>query len=102
MKHSLLMPTLMGAAMGAMMLFMLHGVLTGNTELSGLGLAVFIAAHGVVVLGVMGLGLLSVSRFPRLKIWLSRVHRPNLRHVCTMFASAAATAGIIHLIHGGI
>ncbi|MEL6958904.1 MAG: hypothetical protein AAGL89_08150 [Pseudomonadota bacterium] len=97
------MPLLMGSVMGLMMLWMLHGVLTGQSEVSGPAALVFIGAH-VVAVAVLILGGVFATRLsPGLQARLKRMHRPSLRHVSVMLASAAVSAALAHLvIHGGL
>ncbi len=95
-------PVLMGPVMGAMMLWMLHGALVGG-GVGGVALVVFVLAH-VVVVGTVALAAVFAARLsPRLRGWLTRVHRPSLRHVGLMMGSALMTAGVIHVVvHGGL
>ena len=96
------MPVLMGAGMGLMMLWMLHGVLVDGNWVSGWALAVFIGAHVVVAALALATALFAARLSPGMRARLARLHRPSWRHVGVMLASAAATAGLVHLIHGGI
>lgn len=96
-------PAIMGAAMGAMMVWMLHGALTGDGAMGAGALIAFIAAH-VVIAGILGLAVWAGTRLsPRVRAVLDRLHRPSLRHVGVMLGSAAICAGSIHvLVHGGL
>ncbi|SHG86288.1 hypothetical protein [Marivita hallyeonensis] len=93
-----MMPAGMGVIMGAMMLWMLHGFLTGDG--SAAGAVAFVLAHVAVVsaaLAAVAFGL--HRRWPALARILA--HRPSRRHVGVMFGMAVATAVLIHLVHGG-
>lgn len=93
-------PMIMGALMGPMMMWMLHGALTGNT-MSGAALLAFVAAHLALVLVAVALVVFGARMSPRLHQRLSRLHRPRAAHIATMLASAAVVAGCIHLgVHG--
>lgn len=97
------MPLLMGPLMGAIMLWMLHGFLTGESTLSGPALAVFIGAHVAVLVVVLGAGLFAARLSPRVRNWMARVHRPSWRHMGAMMGSAVASAAVVHVIvHGGL
>ena len=97
MRHAYVMPVGMGIMMGAMALMLLHTVLTGDGGASGV---LFVLAH-VMVFGLAALGV----TFGLHRRWpiLARVlaHRPSRRHVGLMLIVALATAGTIHLVHGG-
>ena len=98
-----LKPILMGGAMGLMMLGMLHLMLTGNSDLGGIALALFIGAHLVIVGVLLGLGLFAARMSPKLRARLAQIHRPGMRQVMIMALSAGAVALLMHLIlHGGI
>ncbi|MGR3486047.1 MAG: hypothetical protein ACU0BF_11930 [Paracoccaceae bacterium] len=85
-------PALVGAVMGPMALWMLHGPI-GRGE-GPAALAIFALAH----LAVLG-ALLALARVvPGLR---GRLHRPTLPHVATMAGGALLSAGAVHLIHGG-
>lgn len=87
-----------GAAMAAMMLWMLHDpIMAGSASLS-MGALAFVLAHVVVVAGGAAVALL----VPGIRRALVR-HRPSLRHVAAMIASATVFAGGVHLVlHGGV
>lgn len=96
-------PLIMGGLMGLMMMWMLHGALTGEGTMGGGALVVFIAAH--IVLGALILlAAVFASRLsPRTKALAERLHRPSLRHIAAMLASALFTGAIVHLLaHGGL
>lgn len=92
-----LAPVFMGVGMGLMALGMLHGYLTGAGQAAGLA---FVAAHVAVVLAAALLAALGLSRASPLA---GRVlsHRPSPARLGIMLFAASATAGTIHLIHGG-
>ena len=95
-------PMIMGALMGVMMLWMLHGALMGD-GVRGWALIAFVAAHVVLAAVVIAAGLFAARLSPRARMLIDRLHRPSLRHVGVMLLAAAASAGVIHLIlHGGI
>ena len=90
-------PVIMGAAMAAMMLWMLHDqIMSGGVSLSWGALA-FVLAHVAVVAAGASLGLL----FPRFQQML-RHHRPTLRHMAAMAAGAVVMAGGIHIVLHGV
>ena len=86
----------MGMMMGAMMLWMLHGWLTGEGPAN---IVLFVAGHAAVIAAI---GLIAAfglhRRFPVLER-LTR-HRPSLSHVVIMAGSAALFALAVHLVHG--
>ena len=95
------MPVLMGAVMGAMMLWMLHGALVGD-GVGGTALVMFALAH-VVVFGLIALAAVFMARLsPRLRGWLARVHRPKLRHLSVMMGSALVTVTVVHVAAHGV
>ncbi len=96
------MPIAMGLVMGPMMLWMLHGMLTGDGP-AGLALLAFVGAHIVVASVVLITGLFAASLSPSLRARLDRLHRPSLRHVGLMLGAALTMALIVHLVvHGGL
>ena len=99
MKHGL-MPMTMGALMGPMMLWMLHGALTGNST-SALALVIFVGAHFLVVALLLVAVFFAARLAPRLQTRLDRLHRPSLRHIGLMLGSAGMAAASVHFaIHG--
>ena len=91
----------MGIVMGAMVLMMAHGAFSGQSSLTGMAALAFFGAH-VALTGVAVVATaFGLTRFPRFAKFASKLHKPNLRHVLAMLASAIVTAAIIHLIHGG-
>lgn len=96
-------PILMGAAMGLMMLGMVHMMMTGDSSMGGWALLVFIGGHLLVLLVLATAGLWLMRLSPRLHALLARLHRPSLSHFLTMIAGAAVAAGLMHLfLHGGL
>ena len=96
-----LVPFLLGAAMGPMVLVALHGPIS---EGRGAGAAlVFVLAH-VAVVGVLLAGVLvTARRWPSLSARLSRLHRPSPGHVAAMLGSAVIAAAATHgVFHGGV
>lgn len=91
------MPAGMGLLMGAMALYMLHGLQTGAGAAPGW---LFVLGHMAVF--AVGLGAVALGLHLRFAM-LGRVlaHRPSARHIAVMFASASITASVIDLVHGG-
>ena len=105
MIHSLKMPLIMGSLMGIMMLFMLHGMTTGERSTTGSAALVFIGAHLIGAhLAVVGftfaIAVFGLSRYPRLAKIATKIHRPSRAHVTTMLGAALMTAFILHVFHG--
>lgn len=96
-------PIIMGALMGLMMLWMMHGALTGQSDL-GLGaLVVFVVAHVAIVLVLIGLAMFGARLSPKLRAWTGRLHRPSYAHLIVMLAGAVVAVGAAHLLlHGGL
>ena len=92
-----------GSAMGLMMLAMVHGVLTGTSQLAGAALLAFVLAH-VALVGVgAGLALWATRFAPGLQRRMQRMHRPSWRHLGHMLGAAFTAALLAHLfIHGGL
>ena len=89
---------LIGAGMGALMLWMLHDRIMSSAFTGWREAAVFIGAHVVVVFVLLSLGLV----FPRLRRRLAG-QRPDARHLAGMGAGMAVSVLIIHAVaHGGI
>ena len=89
---------LMGAGMGAMMLWMLHGRIMSGAFTGWFEAAMFALAHVAVVVALLALGLV----FPGLRRRLAG-HRPELRHLAGMFAGMTVSVLIIHAVaHGGL
>ncbi len=95
------MPILMGGAMGAMLMLMLHGVITGEADLSAFAVIAFVAAHLLILALALAILFLGARRFPRLAHRIKAMHRPSLRQFALMLCFAILSALIIHLIHGG-
>ena len=91
------MPFFMGAAMGLMMLWMLHGQLTGDSAQSGVALTVFVGAHVLAAGAVIAGGVYAARLSPALRRRLARLHRPSWRHLLLMLAGAAMSAGAAHI-----
>ncbi|MEM9579792.1 MAG: hypothetical protein AAF891_03830 [Pseudomonadota bacterium] len=100
MTHTHAKPLIMGAAMGAMMLWMLHGFLTGDAELSHYGALAFLGAHVAAIGGIALLTVLGAKRNERVAALMGKLHRPTLGHTGAMLISAFSIALLIHLIHG--
>ena len=96
-------PIVMGGLMGLMMMWMLHGALTGDGALGAGALIAFVAAHVVLVAIAIGVAVFAARLSPRAKARIDRLHRPSLRHVTVMLAAALIVSGVVHLVvHGGI
>ena len=94
-------PLAMGALMGLMMLWMLHGQLTGDSSLSGTALAAFVGVHAALAAALIAGALFATRLSPRAQTWLDRLHRPSLRHLRLMLMGATLSAGAVHIwIHG--
>ncbi|MCF2869659.1 hypothetical protein L0664_01150 [Octadecabacter sp. G9-8] len=93
-------PVIMGGLMGLMMMWMLHGAVTGDGMAAG-ALIAFVGAHLALVV-IAGAVIWAGTRFsPRVVRVLSRLHRPSRSHVMVMLASAIVVAGVVHLsAHG--
>lgn len=94
------MPLIMGAAMGGMMVMMLHSVVTGQSSVTLSAALLFIGAHVLVGVVALAIAVFGITRFPRLAQIASRWHRPSPRHVLIMLASASLTVLLVHLMHG--
>ena len=93
-------PVIMGAVLGPMVMWMLHGAMTGNS-VTGWALAAFLGAH-VAMAAVVISGAVFAARFsPRAKHVIDRLHRPSLHHAAVMLASALAVSGAVHLVAYG-
>lgn len=96
MRHA--RPLTMGAAMGLIMLWMIHGIVTGDKELAGPALVVFVLAHIALPLLILGLGLFAARMSPRFYARLPRLRRRSLPHIATMSAGAAGGATLAHVV----
>lgn len=93
----MLKPISFGAAMAAMMLWMLHGAIIAGTANLSWGAIVFSLAH-VALVGALLILALSIPCLGR----VFRHHRPGVTHVFGMVLGMVLSAGAIHLaIHGG-
>lgn len=93
-------PAMMGALMGLMMVWTLHGALTGG-GVSGWALAAFVTAHVAVAAVLVGAAVFASRLSPRLRAWIARLHRPSFRHAGAMLGCAACTFGTLHLFAHG-
>lgn len=92
----------MGSLMGLMMMWMLHGMLTGDGARGG-ALVAFVAVHVLAGVVVIGGAVFAARLSPRVNAFLARMHRPTWSHVRVMLAAAALSALVVHgLVHGGI
>ncbi|MEN8841140.1 MAG: hypothetical protein ABF254_05320 [Octadecabacter sp.] len=92
---------IMGGLMGLMMMWMLHGALTGEGAIGAGALITFVAAHFVLAAVVLGGALFAARLSPRARVVLERLHRPSLPHVAAMLGSAVLVAVALHFgIHG--
>lgn len=83
-------PLLMGLAMGAMMIWMVH---TGRFSDIAPG---FVLAH-VAVVAVVALGVLALAYWTGAPVTalLAKFHRPSARHAATMLLGAALVAALV-------
>ena len=103
MGNKTLKPIVMGGAMGLMMLWMIHGVLTDNTNMGTMALLMFAGAHVAIALIFVIVGMWATRFAPSLRKRIERLHRPSLRHVLTMVSAALVVMAFTHLtLHGGI
>jgi hypothetical protein len=93
-------PVVMGGLMGLMMMWMLHGALSGVGMAAG-PLIAFVGAHLALALIATVLIWAGTRLSPRFVSILSRLHRPSLSHVGAMLVSTVVAAGLVHLsMHG--
>lgn len=95
-------PIVMGAVMGAMMMWMLHGLLMGETAMGAVAVMVFVGSHVLLVALALGAALFASRMSPRTRAWIDRLHRPSLHHVAVMLGSAAILAGLVHVSAHGL
>lgn len=95
-------PFSMGLLMGAMMLWMIHGQMTGQSTLSGWALVLFIAVHLVLIAALIVAAFFAARLSPKMRGLLARLHRPSLLHVAVMLCGAATLALAAHLIIHGV
>ncbi len=89
-------PILAGAAMGAMMIWMLHDqIMLEGVSAAGATVA-FVAAH----IALVGLIALAVLFIPKVRNAV-RSHRPSLRHVGLMFLGLTGSIALIHVTQHG-
>ncbi|MEJ6640689.1 MAG: hypothetical protein QNL58_10210 [Octadecabacter sp.] len=93
-------PVIMGSVMGPMMMWMLHGAMTGN-GVTGWALVAFLGAHVALIAVVMSGVVFAARLSPRAKTFIDRLHRPSLHHVAIMSVSALAISGAVHLVAHG-
>lgn len=101
-RASVWIPAVMGMGMGAMILWMMHAMLTAQTGTAGPALLIFVLAHGVAVAGLVTAAPFAARLSPRLRTWVENRHRPSVKHIATMLTTGLATMAVIHLaLHGG-
>ena len=94
-------PLAMGAIMGLMMLWMVHGALTGGGPVPTAALIGFVAVHLALALLAVGAAIFAARLSPRARAWLARIHRPRPAHLVAMISGLTASAGLVHLaVHG--
>ena len=94
-------PFIMGSAMGAMMLWMLHQSLISGSGIGGWAALTFVLAHFAVVGAALSVTVFAVRLSPRWRARLARLHRPDIRHLGAMAIGAVGAAAVIHLtLHG--
>lgn len=101
-KH--LFPTLMGGAMGLMMLMMVHNLLTSpDGSAGGMALVIFVGAHVAVVALLLIAGFFATRSTGPMQRLLSRLHRPSRAHIGAMLLGMALSGSAAHLfLHGGL
>jgi len=101
-RHSIA-PLIIGAAMGLMMLWMVHMQIT-NGDAGSLGVLIaFVGAHVAVLALVLVVPLLAARRLVWVRHLTDRVHRPSLRHVALMLGGATMATGTAHIVlHSGV
>ncbi|MFL4468660.1 hypothetical protein ACERZ8_01760 [Tateyamaria armeniaca] len=101
-RHSL-MPFVMGAVMGLVMLWMLHMQITGEGDQSIAALVVFAAAHVGALAAILVVPLFAARRLAWVRRLAKHMHRPRLSQAVYMLAGAVFAAAITHvIIHGGV
>lgn len=91
----------MGGLMGLMMIWMIHGWMTGDSGLVGWALLGFIGMHVAIVVVALTLGAWVARMSPRLQRIFS--HRPSMHHVSLMIAGMLTSGAIVHVaVHGGV
>ena len=92
MTHTTLRPVLIGCAMAALMLLMMHDrIMSGSFNLFEVGIG-FILAHVGIIAALAGLSLL----IPKVRHWAS-THWPNAKHILAMLLGMTVTAWGIHM-----
>ncbi len=96
-------PIAIGAAMGAMMFWMLHGQSTSTNTLAGWALVAFIGVH-LAMIAAAGFAIIFAARLsPKTREMLAWLHRPSWHHLALMVIGMVASVGTIHVVvHGGI
>ena len=96
-------PVVLGGLMGAMMIWMVHGQMTGTSALAGWALGAFIGVHVVLIAAAIGAGLFAACLSPNLRVRLSRLHRPSVHHIALMLVGMVGSVAVVHVyMHGGI
>ena len=95
-------PVIMGALMGLMMMWMLHGALAGETAWGAAALLAFVAGHVAIGVVVVSIGWIGVRLSPRLQRIVAHVHLPSLHHIGAMLGSAACVALVVHVVAHGL
>ena len=95
-------PMMMGGAMGAMMLWMLHQGLTDPAGLGWVAIAGFVAIHVILAAAVVT-GIVFAARLsPTWRARLKRLHRPSMSHLAAMLLGMATVGLTVHIaVHGG-
>ncbi len=93
-------PLMMGAAMGLMALWMLHGQL--RNEASIVGPVAFIGAHLLLAFVLIAAAAFATRLSPGIQAWINRIHRPTTSHLVSMLGSALVVAAAVHLVLHGI
>ena len=89
----MLKPLAIGAAMAAMMLFVMHDRIMAGAVTISVGALVFVLVHLMI-----GAGGLALSFFVPSVRRLILHHRPSLKHVAAMLLGAVVAVGSIHVV----
>lgn len=93
-------PLAMGLLMGPMMLWMIHGQMTGSAQ-SGWAAAAFVGAHLLILAAIVAGAVFAARLSPRMHAVSARLHRPSLAHLGAMLSGFAISGLVVHfLLHG--
>ena len=94
-------PLGMGLLMGPMMLWMIHGQLTGTTQ-SGWATAAFVGAHLLIIAALITGAVFAARLSPWMHSVLDRLHRPSLSHVTAMLVGLVVSVLVVHFWQHGV